>query len=422
MSPFMANRREALRLAGAGLFGSCLAPWFSVLAARAQAQSSSERPIKSCILLWMKGGPPQGLTFDVKKGAAFKSISTEVPGIAISEHLPLLAREMKDMSLLRGMQTGDANHKSAAYLMHTGFRAGQNGVVHPTLGSIVAAETNVDPTDLPSFVSIGIEADANQQFGAGHLGPKFAPFRVSRAEGSVADLQPPDSIRGFERRASLLEELNSAFLADYQSPAVRAHEVTVQRAISLMHSTKTKAFDLSREPAGVRRAYGENGFGQGCLMARRLVEAGVPFVEVRHQLNGGWDVHKDTVNRTKKLSQTLDPGMATLISDLRRRDMLDSTLVVWMGEFGRQPSNSSGHFARAWTTVLAGGGLNHGQVIGNTGRTGGGVEDRPIRVGDFMATICQAIGVDTSTDWETRAGRPLPKLAKGAKVIDELFG
>jgi hypothetical protein len=233
----------------------------------------------------MKGGPPQGLTFDVKKGAAFHTISTSVPGIAISEHLPKIAREMKDMTLLRSMQTGDANHRSASYLLHTGFRTGQNGVVHPTLGSMVAAETGKSDAELPNFVSIGIGADGTQQYGAGHLGPKFAPFKVSRGEGALADLQPADSLREFDRRATLLDELNSAFVADYQSPAVRAHQVTTQRAIALMHSTKTQAFDLNRESAKMREAYGDNGFGQGCLMARRLVEAGVPFVEVRHQLN-----------------------------------------------------------------------------------------------------------------------------------------
>lgn len=415
------SRRDLLALSAAGLFGQCLAPWFNVLTARAQSASTAGVKHKSCILLWMKGGPPQSLTFDVKPKAAVNTIATAAPGVRISEHLPKIAKQMKDITLLRSMQTGDANHKSASYLMHTGFRTGQNGVVHPTLGSMAACEFGKADADLPNFVSIGIGADGALQFGPGHLGPKFAPFKVGKVDGALDDLRPADSLREFDQRASLLEELNTAFLTDYQAPSVRAHQVTVERAVKLMHSTKTTAFDISKEPAALRAAYGENGFGQGCLMARRLIEAGVPFVEVRHQLNGGWDVHKDTVNRVKKLSDTLDPGMATLISDLKQRGLLDKTLVVWMGEFGRTPANGQGHFARAWTTAIAGGGLKHGRVIGDTGKSGGTVEDRPIHTADFMATICQALGIDHTLDWETRTGRPIPKVGRDAKAVRELF-
>ncbi len=421
VSPIV-SRRDLLRLAAAGMCGSCLAPWFNVLVARARAAAAEGVRHKSCILLWMKGGPPQSLTWDLKSRGAFKAIDTAVPGIQISEHLPRVAQQMQHMSLLRGMQTGDANHKSAAYLMHTGFRTGQNGVVHPTMGSMVASTIGNADHDLPNFVSIGIGGDGAQQFGAGHLGPKFAPFKVGSSDGDLADLQPAGSLAEFDRRADLLTELNNAFNTDYQAPSVQAHQVTVERAIRLMHSSGTKAFDISNEPSKVRAAYGENGFGQGCLMARRLVEAGVPFVEVRHQLNGGWDVHKDTVNRTRRLSETLDPGMATLLEDLNQRGLLDTTLVICMGEFGRTPDNGQGHFAKAWTTVLAGAGLKHGQVVGNTGSSGQRVEDRPIRAGDFMATVCQALGIDYSVDWETRAGRPIPKVASNAAPVSELFG
>src|SRR5262249_23180530 len=163
--------------------------------------------------------------------------------------------------------------------------------------------------------------------------------------------------------------------------AIHAHSTAYQRALALMHSNKTKAFNLNLEPAALREKYGKSKFGQGCMLARRLVEAGVPFVEVAL---GGWDTHQGADQRVRELSNQLDPGMATLISDLRDRGILDSTLIICMGEFGRAPKTGSQHYARAWTAVLAGGGLKTGQVIGHTGRTGSDVESKPIKSPDFM--------------------------------------
>lgn len=405
------SRRTYLKLAAAGVLAGGSVPWFQTLAARAANQGARH---KSCILLWMAGGPAQSLTFDLKTGGPFKEIATAVPGIRISEHLPRIARQMRDMTLLRSMQTGEASHPGGTYLMHTGFRVRQGGVVHPSLGAIAAKELGRRDFDLPNYVAIG----AGRSRQAGHLGPNYAPIVVSPTQGGLPDLAPPDSVDAFDRRAHLLDELDTAFLSDYTAPAVEAHQVTTQRAIRLMRTTLTQAFDIGREPAAARDAYGRSAFGDGCLLARRLVEAGVPFVEVSL---GGWDTHSDAKNRVTQLSNQLDPAMATLISDLRERRLLDSTLVVWMGEFGRGPSNGSQHFARAWTTALAGGGLKHGHVVGNTGRTGGGVEERPISSGDFMSTVCRALGIDPARDWVGRGNRPLPKVARDARPIEQLF-
>ncbi|HEX4607361.1 MAG TPA: DUF1501 domain-containing protein, partial [Urbifossiella sp.] len=236
--------------------------------------------------------------------------------------------------------------------------------------------------------------------------------------GGLRDLAPPDSLGAFDQRAKLVGEMNAEFLADHQSRTALAHDVTFAAAARLMHSPKTKAFDVSAESAAVREAYGRGQFGQSVLLARRLVESGVRFVEVRQD---GWDVHKDTVNRTRKLSQELDSPLAALVADLKTRGRLDDTLVICMGEFGRNPANGSSHFSRAWTTVLAGGGLKNGRAIGDTGGSGGTVESHPVSPGAFVATVCKTLGVDFTQDWETSTGRPVPKVAKGSQPIAELF-
>jgi uncharacterized protein (DUF1501 family) len=255
-------------------------------------------------------------------------------------------------------------------------------------------------------------------FGPGHLGPKFAPIRVDNLAGGLEDLKPAGSLKEFDTRLSLVEEMNSAFLQDYPARTVQSHQVTLAQAAKLMHSPKTKAFDISQEPQKIKDLYGTSNLGKSALLARRLIETGVRFVEIRQD---GWDVHQDSVNRTKKNAAELDPAYAALITDLRQRGMLEDTLVLCMGEFGRNPANGSNHFSRAWTTVLAGGGLKHGQVIGDTGKTGGTVESRPVTPGDFMATVCKTLGMDIEAEWQTSSGRPVPKIAKAATPVQELF-
>jgi hypothetical protein len=410
------NRRDLFRLTAAGLASTCTAPWFQTLARHAPDSPAPGAKPKGCILLWMIGGPPQTLTFDPKTHSAFKAIGTAASGVRLSENLPKMASVMKDVTLIRGMQTADSNHGTARYLMHTGFRKGQNGVTHPVLGSMMSHELAKAEAELPPFVSVGSPKYGG--YGPGHLGPKFSPIRVDDATGGLKDLNPPGPLKEFDDRASLVEEMNAEFLREHQSQTAHAHEVMFSSAARLMHSPKTKAFDVSAEPASVRDAYGKGQFGQSVLLARRLVESGVRFVEVRQD---GWDVHKDTANRTKKLSEELDPAFAALVGDLKTRGRLEDVLVICMGEFGRNPANGSSHFSRAWTTVLAGGGLKNGRAIGDTGNSGGTVEAKPVSPGDFVATVCKALGVDYTRDWELNSGRPIPKVAKGSHPVAELF-
>jgi hypothetical protein len=406
-------RRDFMKLAAAGALGISQSVWFDVLASRAATAAKDGVKTKSAILLWMAGGPAQSHTWDVKDGNSYKNIATAAPGVKISEYLPTVAKEMKDMTVLRTMSTGDGNHGTGNYLMHTGFRMGSGGgLVHPSLGAIVANQLGKEEDELPNFVSVG------NTRGPGHLGPKYAPLQIGANAKGLPDIRPAGSLGEVDANTSLVTELNDSFLKDYQAPAINSQKTTLQRAVALMHSSKTKAFNTDEEPASARDAYGKSNFGAGCLLARRLIEGGVKFVEVSL---GGWDTHQDADGRVKKLSGELDPAFGHLVHDLKERGLLDSTLVIWMGEFGRGPGNGSNHYARCWSSVLAGAGLKNGHVIGNSGSKGANPEDRPISSPDFFATVCKALGIDYNKSWITRGARPMERVAKGAKPVNELF-
>lgn len=406
-------RRDFLKLAAAGALGVSQSNWFDVLASRASAAGKEGVKTKSAILLWMGGGPAQSHTWDVKDGNTYKQIQTAAPGMRISEHLPTIAKQAKDIALLRSMSTGDGNHASGNYLMHTGFRMGSGGgLVHPSLGAMIAHDLGRNEDELPNFVAFGGTR------GPGYLGPRYAPLQLNANSKGLPDIRPSSSQSEVDAQASLVGELNKAFADEYQAPAINAQNTTLQRAIALMHSGKTKAFNIDEEPAAVRDAYGKGNFGSGCLLARRLVEQGVKFVEVSL---GGWDTHQDADGKVKNLSGQLDPAFGTLLKELRERSLLDNTLVIWMGEFGRGPGNGSSHYARCWTSVLAGGGLKTGQVIGDSGTKGANPEGRPISAPDFFSTVCKAIGIDPMKNYLARGGRPMDKVAKTAKPVTELL-
>jgi uncharacterized protein (DUF1501 family) len=407
------SRRDVLKLAAAGVAATSASGWFGLLADRAARAASQGTKHKSCILLWMAGGPAQSHTWDLKPGSEYKAISTAVPGIQISEYLPKVAKQMQQMTLLRSMKTGDGNHRTATYLMHTGFRQGSGGgLVHPSLGAMVASELGKPDFELPNYVSVG------NAMGPGYLGPKYAPLVVNDFERGLPDLRPFSGQSEVDDRATLVDELDKAFLNDYGATSTKAHQASMQKALQLMHSDKTSAFELSNEKSSTRDAYGRGKFGQGCLLARRLVEVGVPFVEVAL---GGWDTHQGAAQRVKGLSEQLDPGFATLVSDLKERGLLDNTLVICMGEFGRSPKAGSQHYARAWTSVLAGGGLKTGQVVGSTDGSGADVKDRPITSADFMATVCKSLGIDYTKEYVARGNRPMHKVDKNAKPVTQVF-
>ncbi len=416
------SRRDFMKLSAAGVGGAAMSGWMSVLAARA-AQSGVKH--KACILLWMDGGPSHKDTFDpkpgTKDGGEFKAIPTATPGVQISEHFPQFARLTNEAAFLRGMKTSEGAHGRARFYMHTGYKEGVGGLVYPSIGSIVSAELGKDDFPLPNFVAVN-----GRSFGSGFLGPKHQPLFVQNPERGVENLRPLIGQGEFDDRVGLLEEMEQAFHHDYQVGSGAAHETTYRRAVQMMKSKEARAFDLSDEPAKVKEAYGTGKFGEGCLLARRLVETGVSFVEVTL---GGWDTHQDNFDRVKKLSAETDPAMSALVSDLKERGMLNDTLVLWMGEFGRTPRiNKRGakpgrdHYPRAWTTLMMGGGIKGGQAVGKTDAEGAEVIDRPTSAQDFLATVCKVIGIDYTKVNNTPIGRPIRIVDKGGEPIKELVG
>jgi uncharacterized protein (DUF1501 family) len=242
---------------------------------------------------------------------------------------------------------------------------------------------------------------------------------------------PPEVSAGqFDARVNLLQDMQRDFLASHPTAAAQSHGTAYERAVRLMRTSARSAFDLNEERSSLRDAYGRNVFGQGCLLARRLVERGVPFVEVTlgSLPNNpiGWDTHGQNFDNVRRLSEMLDPAWGTLMDDLRQRGLFDSTLIVWMGEFGRtpriNPQRGRDHYPNAWTTVLAGGGIRGGQVYGRTSADGTTVEDpRQVTVPDFLATVCRALGMDPTGQNMSNVGRPIPIVERNASAIRELI-
>ena len=414
------TRRDFLKLTGAGVFGAGLSGWLPVLAKAAE----SGKKTKSCILLWMDGGPSHKDTFDLKpdsKGAGeFKPIKTAAPDIQISEHLPQLAKQMNHGVLVRGMSTPEGAHGRAKYYLHTGYREGQGGVVYPSLGSIVSAELGKSDSPMPNYVAI-----SGRSYGSGFLGPKHHPLLVGDPTRGVENIKAAVAGGQFDNRIGLLQQMETAFHREYGADQIVDHKTNYERAVRMMQSKEVKAFDLAAESSAAASKYGSGKFGQGVLMARRLVEVGVPFVEVGL---GGWDTHQDVFERVKNNSGQVDQAMSALITDLQERGLLESTLVVWMGEFGRTPNiNNRGpkpgrdHYPRAWSLAMFGGGIKGGRVIGRTDKEGAAVEDGKTSAQDFLATVCEVLGIDHTKKNETATGRPISIVEKPKPFTSQIM-
>lgn len=411
------NRRHFLdHLKGAAAFGaSAFALGSSVEAAATQLRKQH----KSVIMLWMSGGPPTIDMWDMKPGTAtggpLNPIST-TGDLQISESLPKVAEQMKHLSVVRSMSTREADHTRGRYYLHTGYVPNPN-VEHPSYGSVIAKQLEPDlgGLEIPPFVSIG---GASQ--GPGFLGMAYAPLQVN-ANGRVNDAKPFVDPHRMDERLALLEEIEGRFAKQRRGSAPAEHAKVLSRTVELMRSDQMVAFDVSKEPTKARERYGDSSFGRSCLLARRLVESGVPFVEVDF---GGWDLHDDCFGRLDTKLPQLDTGMSALVSDLEERGLLDQTVILWMGEFGRTPriNEDAGrdHYARAWSAVVGGGGLQGGLAIGETSADGTTVESKPHSAEDLMATVCQAMGISLQTNFTSTNGRPM-KIAGGGTPIGELF-
>ena len=418
----MPSRRDLLRLLPAAGFSAGVLGWGDVVASRAD---EIRRRGKACVLLWMQGGPSQFETFSPleghKNGGGTKAIATNVAGIRFAEHWPEAARVADRLAVIRSMTSKEGSHPRATYLMHTGYLPNPSAR-HPTLGSIVASElakARGDETgDLPPVVRIG--GRGRNDSGAGLLGMQWEPFEMRNPLENPANTTPQVATDRHLRRLDLMDKLSAEFATQLPEEA-DAHRSLYRRATRMILSDRMQAFDLDAEPEQVRKAYGTGPFASGCLLARRLVEAGVSFVEV---VSNGWDTHQENFTKVPELAAEVDRPMAALVRDLADRGMLDDTLVIWMGEFGRTPQvNPRGgrdHFPRSFNAVLAGGGVRGGQVVGRTDNSGIEVADRPVTVPDLFATFCRSLGIDQQVENKAATGRPI-KLVDGGTAVAELF-
>jgi hypothetical protein len=402
------DRRSFLRLGLGGAFSLWAAPLFGASTRKGRA--------RACIVLWLNGGPSHVDTFDPKPGSRFKAIPTRVPGLELCEHLPQLAEQAQHLCVLRGMTSKEGNHDRARHLLHTGYIPNPT-VAHPSLGGWVSEELGDPRSQLPTFVSISGPSER-----AGFLGVEHDPFVVLNPGEPPANTEYPkdvDMVR-FLRRKSALDALEADFAQRTRDRMVTDRRAVYAKAVRMMYAPRLRAFSIGDEPDSLRAAYGTSEFGRGCLLARRLVEAGVPFVEV---MLDGWDTHQDNFGRTRKLMQVLDPAFATLIKDLHERDLLRSTLVACLGEFGRTPkineNEGRDHHPRAWSAVVAGGGLRRGFVHGATDGDGATVTAQPTSVPDLFATLAHELGIDPDRSLPTPLGRPLA-VTDGGKPIRAL--
>jgi len=401
--------------------------WRDLMVAKAD---ELRRQGKSLILLWMDGGPSQFDTFNPKVGSPnqgpARAISTNVAGVQFADFWPQTAMMMDRLAVIRSMRTPEAEHDRAITHLRTGYPP-TPALRYPTFGSLVARDREVLDHELPAFVRIGKPRIKTRDVDAGVLGVKYSSFNVDQAgtlPPNVRPVVPPDTLR---RRLALADRFDSQFSAVGGAREVADKKSIYDRTARFVLSPRLETFDLDREPPLLRDAYGRTNFGQGCLLARRLVEQGVSFVEVistGDRNDAGWDTHNNGFRDTPYLAAEVDPAYSTLVTDLADRGMLENTLVVWMGEFGRtpkiKPDGGRDHYAKGWPVVLTGGGVRGGQVIGATDADGIDVTDRAISVADLCQTFCHVMGMKPEDEYRTTDNRPV-KLVEGGEVVRELF-
>src|SRR3954468_14704535 len=403
------DRRDILRTFGLGVLGTSCAAWLPTLAAEV-AQDPRRR--RHCILLWMSGGPSQTDTFDMKpahaNGGEFKEIQTAVPGFRFSEHLPKLAKHADQLAIVRSLSTKEGDHARGTHLVRTGHSP-IGGVAYPSIACALAKELTSDSATLPNYVTVAPQRDINPAaFEPGFLGPSYAPAIVATSAGKspvqpatgagdfanlkLDDLELPPTVDASQAtaRMELWKTLQQKFFEHRNGTSFDAHNALYRKAAEMMRPEVRAAFDLADEPEKTRRRYGAGIFGQGCLLARRLVERGVPFVEVALGDGLGWDTHQDNFRTVKRLSEELDAGWATLMRELDERGLLESTTILWVGEFGRTPAINQNagrdHFPAAWSCVFGGGVIAGGQAYGRTSADGMAVEENEVGIGDVQAT------------------------------------
>jgi uncharacterized protein (DUF1501 family) len=430
------SRRHALRIGASGLIGGLSLPTLFEL----QAKAAAARPAKAqaCIFIFLEGGPSQLDMWDMKPDAPaevrgpFKPIRTAVPGTMIGEHLPRCAKIANKYTIVRSHSHNDNCHNTGYHYVMTGYKADfpdgnsrvPNNHLFPSIGSIISRELGPKRT-LPPYVNMPHMMSAG---GAGFYGSEHAPFVIetspAQADFEVQDLRPLGkmSLDRKARRRKLLAEVEKLEAGRAGQGRAKAMSTYYQRARDLLASAEArKAFDIGSEPDALRRSYGYTDLGQSVLLARRLVEAGCRFVGIDHS---GWDHHSTIFPSLEKdMLPHVDRAYSTLLTDLEQRGMLDSTLVVMMGEMGRTPvvNKDAGrdHWSMAQSILFAGGGVKQGQVIGATDKKASAPTADPVSVEDVLRTVFQQMGVDTTKTYYTPLGRPVP-IVDGGKIIPGL--
>ena len=415
------SRRQVLRGSLAGSLSFVTAPWWQALL----AAETKRHKATACIVIFLEGGPSHIDTFDPKPGAAtngpFEAIDTKIAGVKFSQHLPKLAQIADKLAVIRSLHSPEGDHARAVSLLHTGYQPSP-ALTYPGLGSTLSRQWQDVASNVPLFVAIG-----NTE-GPGILGPQFGAFMIQDVNNPAAALDLPEGFGGdarVERRLNALENFNQGFAA--RAPLAGTDDFTklTQRADRMRRSQVFRAFDPATAEPELFEQYGGNvndGYlARACLQARRFVEAGVRFVEIKFD---GWDTHADNFNQVQNLSAALDAALATLIADLSDRGLLDKTLIACFGEFGRTPKingdNGRDHFPDVFSAMLAGGGLKTGQVIGKSNDTGSAVQDREVKVPDLHATLFTALGLDVTKDQFAPDGRLL-RLTNNGQPIRELL-
>lgn len=375
---------------------------------------------KAAILIWLAGGAATMDMWDLKPGTRtggpFREIAT-TGDMQICEHLPKTAQQMKHLSLVRSMSTREADHTRGRYYMHTGY-VPVASMEHPSYGAVVAHEIaeGRESLGIPPFVAVG-----GSSVGSGFLGMSYAPFVVND-QGKIANMGKPIDPARVRDRMKLLSALELGYVEKTKSLAAREHTKILQKTHFLLNSNERDAFKVEQESPAMREMYGASRVGRGCLLARRLVEAGVPFVEVD---TGGWDTHSNNFESLEsRLLPELDTAISALVSDLVDRGMQNKVTVICMGEFGRTPSINGNagrdHWARSWSVLLGGGNLKKGITVGATSADGYDVTTQPYTSEELMATVLRSLDISLETNLTSLSGRPM-KIAAGGKPMKELL-
>jgi hypothetical protein len=418
------SRRRFLARTAQACLGVSIAPFAGPLAsALAQGSAPATGKAKHVIYLFMDGAMSHLDTFDPKPGrdvqGPTKAIQTNVPGVQISEHFPKLAKRLKQVSLVRSLTTETGAHGPGQYLMRTSYKEIAS-IRHPGMGAWAQKLLGKINPELPGNVVIG---NSTGHPGPGFLEARVAPVPIGDPVAGLQNTQPPKYLQDnqFDRRMRLTSAFDGPFERRYEHREVKAYTELYQEAIKLLKSKELKAFDLDEESAKARESYGESTLGQGCLLARRLIESGVRFVEVSA---GGWDMHRDCFEAMPERGPQLDQALSALLADLEEKGLLGETVVAVATEFGRTPkiNENAGrdHHPGSFSCLLAGGGIQGGHVHGSSDKDGFSAAADRVSVQDFNATIAQALGLPLAQDFTSPSGRPF-KVASDGKPIAGLL-